>query len=59
MCAVYKEEALSEKTLLKHLDGKADGKKVAKVEKKVVVSEEALSSVRFRETRGGLSLSSS
>ena len=39
MCAVYKEKALTEKALLKHLDGKADGKKVAKVEKKVVVSE--------------------
>ena len=33
---------LTEKALLKHLDGKADGKKVAKVEKKVVVSEEAV-----------------
>ena len=41
MCAVYKEEALTEKALLKHLDGKADGKEVAKAEKKVVVSEEA------------------
>ena len=32
---------MSEKDLLKYLDGKADGKKVAKAEKKVVVSEEA------------------
>ena len=41
MCAVYEKETLSEKDLLKYLDGKADGKKVAKAEKKVVVSEEA------------------
>jgi len=41
VCAVYKEEALTEEALLKHLDGKADGKEVAKAEKKVVVSEEA------------------
>ena len=31
--AVFEEKALTEKALLKHLDGKADGKKVAKVEK--------------------------
>ena len=44
LCAVYEEEALSEKDLLKHLDSKADGKKVAKVEKEekeAVVSKEA------------------
>ena len=40
MCAVYKEKALTEKALLKHLDGKADGKKVA-VSEEAVVSEEA------------------
>ena len=45
MCAVYKEEALSEKALLKHLDGKADGKKVA-VSEEAVVSEEATPDVR-------------
>ena len=41
--AVYEEEKMSEKDLLKHLDGKADGKKVAKAkaEKEAVVSEEA------------------
>ena len=50
MCAVYKEEALSEKALLKHLDGKADGKKVAKAEKKVAVSEEAVVSEEAGET---------
>ena len=48
--AVYEEEALSEKDLLKHLDSKADGKKVAKVEKKVVVSEEAVVSEKAGET---------
>ena len=42
MSAVYEEKALTEKALLKHLDGKADGKKVAKAEKKVVVFEEAV-----------------
>ena len=40
MCAVYKEKALTEKALLKHLDGTADGKKVA-VSGEAVVSEEA------------------
>ena len=39
--AVYEEEALSEKDLLKHLRGEADGKKVAKAEKKAVASKAA------------------
>jgi hypothetical protein len=50
VCAVYEEETLSEKALLKHLDGKADGKKVAKAEKKVAVSEEAVVSEEAGET---------
>ena len=47
--AVYEEKSFSEKDLLKHLDSKADGKKVAKVEEEAVVSEEA------RETCSGKS----
>ena len=40
MSAVFEEKALSEKALLKYLDGTADGKKVA-VSGEAVVSEEA------------------
>ena len=43
MCAVYEEETLTEKALLKHLvEHGAHGKKVAKAEKKVAVSKEAV-----------------
>ena len=49
MCAVYKE-ALSEKALLKYLHGEADGKKVAKAEKKAVASKDAMVSEEAGET---------
>ena len=48
--AVYEEEALSEKDLLKHLRGEADGKKVAKAEKKAVASKDAMVSEEAGET---------
>ena len=44
--AVFEEKALSEKDLLKHLRGEADGKKVAKAEKKAVASNQGCDGVR-------------
>ena len=48
--AVFEEKVLTEKALLKHLDGKADGKKVAKAEKKAVASKDAMVSEEAGET---------